>query len=132
MTNLDFMKVQLEEVVAEKIVSMIEAPLPVFTARDEALPTIKGKAIAVIRMRRAGKTTFLHQCRQALMAARSSFKSAPPWMIPKPSPAKSAPSKTLLPNSAKSSESSSPPRPAFLSQRFRRGSVSFLLGNGCL
>jgi hypothetical protein len=34
---------------------------PSFTRRDARLPAIPGKAHAVIGMRRAGKTTYLHQ-----------------------------------------------------------------------
>ncbi len=37
--------------------------MPVFTRRDARVPAISGKAVAVIGMRRAGKTTFLHQQR---------------------------------------------------------------------
>jgi predicted AAA+ superfamily ATPase len=46
---------------------MVESPLPVLTFSDVSLPSIKGKAIAVIGMRRAGKTSFLHQCRRSLI-----------------------------------------------------------------
>jgi hypothetical protein len=37
-------------------------PPPSFTRRDAYLPAIPGKAIAVVGMRRSGKTTFLWQC----------------------------------------------------------------------
>jgi len=60
------------QVITEKIAGAIEAPLPVLTPRDARLPDIKGKAFAVIGMRRAGKTSFLHQCRAARIAAGES------------------------------------------------------------
>ena len=63
MHNLDLMEVQLQQIIQEKILSSIEAPLPELTERDAELPPIQGKAVTVIGMRRAGKTSYLHQCR---------------------------------------------------------------------
>lgn len=61
---------QLEQVLREKILLAIQTPPPVgLTRRDTRVPAIKGKAFAVIGMRRAGKTSFLHQCRADLVAA---------------------------------------------------------------
>lgn len=57
------MGVQLSNVIRDKILTAIEAPLPELTRRDVELPSLQGKAIAIIGMRRAGKTSFLHQCR---------------------------------------------------------------------
>jgi len=57
------MGVQIPEIIQEKILTSIEAPLPVLTRRDKEFPAIQGKAITVIGMRRAGKTSYLHQCR---------------------------------------------------------------------
>lgn len=48
-------------VVQEKILASLETPLPNLTRRDARVPEIGGKAMAVIGMRRAGKTSFLHQ-----------------------------------------------------------------------
>lgn len=62
------MKANFEQVIREKILFAIEAQPPVLTRREAVLPTIKGKAIAVIGMRRAGKTSYLHQCRADLIA----------------------------------------------------------------
>lgn len=42
---------------------------PSYTRRDANLPTIPGKAIAVVGMRRSGKTTFLWQCLADRLAA---------------------------------------------------------------
>ncbi len=66
---MDFVKVQLDQIVQEKILASAEAPMPELTRRDAILPAIKGKAFAVIGMRRAGKTTYLNQCRADLIAA---------------------------------------------------------------
>ena len=63
------MEGQLSEIVREKILLAIEAPPPVFTRREASFPEISGKALAVIGMRRAGKTTFLHQVRADRLAA---------------------------------------------------------------
>jgi len=63
------MEGQLERVIKEKILAGAQTPLPVLTRREVALPCVQGKALAVIGMRRAGKTSFLHQCRADLIAA---------------------------------------------------------------
>lgn len=57
------MEVQFTNIIRDKILTAIEAPLPELTRRDIELPPIPGKAMTVIGMRRAGKTSFLHQCR---------------------------------------------------------------------
>ena len=67
--NLDLMEDQLKQIIQEKIISSIEAPLPDLTQRDVKLPPIQGKAITVIGMRRAGKTSYLHQCRASRIQA---------------------------------------------------------------
>ena len=60
----------IEQILREKILQSARTPPPAgLTRRDARLPGIKGKAFAVIGMRRAGKTTFLHQCRADLLAA---------------------------------------------------------------
>jgi len=58
----------IEETVTEKIALSLAGDPFSATARNTPIPTIKGKAIAVIGMRRAGKTTFLHQIRAYLIA----------------------------------------------------------------
>lgn len=63
------MKGQFSAIVQEKILAGLEAPLPTLTRRDVELPALAGKAVAVIGMRRAGKTSFLHQQRADLIAA---------------------------------------------------------------
>ena len=63
------MEGQLEQIIREKIITAIESLPPVLTRRDAVLPPIQGKALAVIGMRRAGKTSFLYQCRADLIAS---------------------------------------------------------------
>lgn len=55
------MEDQFRPVIRQKILDMQSAALPVLTRRDVWLPAVSGKALAVIGMRRAGKTSFLWQ-----------------------------------------------------------------------
>lgn len=57
----------LEQVLKEKILLGVEPYKKELTQRNISLPSIGQKAFAVIGMRRAGKTTFLHQCRNDFM-----------------------------------------------------------------
>lgn len=66
---MDFLKDQFRAVTQEKILAGLEAPLPSLTRRDVRVPGLAGKAVAVIGMRRAGKTSFLHQERADRIAA---------------------------------------------------------------
>ncbi len=52
---------QLKQVIHRKILDALAAPVPDFTRRDVHLPSVPGKAVAVIGMRRTGKTTLLWQ-----------------------------------------------------------------------
>ena len=55
---------------AERLADSLEAPLPEATPRRiRGTVSLPGKATAVIGMRRAGKTTFLHQVRGERLAA---------------------------------------------------------------
>ena len=63
------MEVQFKQVIQEKLASAVSLPMPDLTRRDASLAPLQGKAQAVIGMRRAGKTSFLHQCRGDLLAA---------------------------------------------------------------
>lgn len=49
------------KLIRQKIVDALAAPIPPLTRRDVRLPGVAGKAMAVIGMRRTGKTTFLWQ-----------------------------------------------------------------------
>lgn len=51
----------MRSLIRQKIVDSLAAPVPSFTRRDVRLPDVPGKAVAVIGMRRTGKTTFLWQ-----------------------------------------------------------------------
>lgn len=54
----------LHPVLADKLrIAMAPAPPQALTPRDARLPAVPGKIHAVIGMRRAGKTTYLHQLR---------------------------------------------------------------------
>lgn len=55
------MESQFRDVVRQKIADSLAAPLPVLTRRDVRLPKLPNKAVAVIGMRRSGKTSFLWQ-----------------------------------------------------------------------
>jgi len=46
----------------QKIIDSLASSPPAMTRRDAHLPSVPGKAFAVIGMRRSGKTTFLWQC----------------------------------------------------------------------
>lgn len=63
------MEDQIQQVIREKILTAVETLPVAMTRRDAAFPLIPGKALAVIGMRRAGKTTCLHQIRGDMMAA---------------------------------------------------------------
>ena len=68
---LDFMESQVSRVIQDKILTAIETPPPVLTRRDIHLPSIRDKAFAIVGMRRAGKTTYMHQLRADRLAAGS-------------------------------------------------------------
>ena len=51
----------MRELISGKILDSLTTPIPDFTKRDAYLPEIKGKAVAIIGMRRSGKTTFMWQ-----------------------------------------------------------------------
>jgi uncharacterized protein len=55
------MKSQIRQVIRQKIIDSQAAELSPLTRRDVWLPQVKGKATAVIGMRRAGKTSLLWQ-----------------------------------------------------------------------
>jgi predicted AAA+ superfamily ATPase len=63
------MEREMKQVVRQKITDALAAPVPAHTRRDVYVPAIKGKALAVIGMRRSGKTTFLWQCLADRLAA---------------------------------------------------------------
>lgn len=52
----------MRDLLRQKVIDSIAASPPPLTRRDVHLPAVRGKALAVIGMRRSGKTTFLWQC----------------------------------------------------------------------
>lgn len=60
---------QFIQVIRDKLIAGVETPPPALTRRDVTFPKLKGKALTVIGMRRAGKTTYLHQIRRDLLDA---------------------------------------------------------------
>ena len=63
------MEGQLRRLFRQKILDAEATPPPAFTRRDVHVPKIPGKAVAVIGMRRSGKTTFLWQILSERLAA---------------------------------------------------------------
>jgi len=63
------MERQFRPAVRELITDALASPVPLFTRRDVYVPGIRGKALAVVGMRRSGKTTFLWQCLADRLAA---------------------------------------------------------------
>jgi hypothetical protein len=63
------MEGQLANLVRQKILDAQAAPPPASTRRDTRVPHVAGKAVAVIGMRRSGKTTLLWQLLQERVAA---------------------------------------------------------------
>jgi predicted AAA+ superfamily ATPase len=55
------MDAQFREAIARKIRQAEAQPLPTLTRRDVYVPRVPGRAVAVLGMRRAGKTSFLWQ-----------------------------------------------------------------------
>ncbi len=51
----------MRQIIRQKIVDSLASEPPPLTRRDVRLPKVPGKAVAVIGMRRSGKTTFLWQ-----------------------------------------------------------------------
>jgi hypothetical protein len=59
----------MRDLIRQKIVDALASTPQPFTRRDVRVPAVPGKAIAVIGMRRSGKTTFLGQLRADRLAA---------------------------------------------------------------
>jgi hypothetical protein len=52
----------MHDLLRSKLAEAISAPGPSLTRRDIRLPRVPGKALAVVGVRRSGKTTYLWQC----------------------------------------------------------------------
>jgi predicted AAA+ superfamily ATPase len=62
-------KGEIQSTLKEKLADALAAPVPELTRREIRLPQVPGKAMAVIGMRRSGKSCFLWQCLGDLLAA---------------------------------------------------------------
>jgi predicted AAA+ superfamily ATPase len=62
-------KSEIRKTLIQKLNDALVAELPALTRREIRLPEVPGKAIAVIGMRRSGKTCFLSQCIADLLVA---------------------------------------------------------------
>lgn len=51
----------IRNTIRQKIIDSQAARLPEYTRRDIRIPNISGKAVAIIGMRRTGKSTFMRQ-----------------------------------------------------------------------
>ncbi len=69
------MKGEIRETLKEKLTQAVTAGVPKLTRREIRLPRVPGKALAVIGMRRSGKTCFLWQCLADLLASGSPRES---------------------------------------------------------
>jgi hypothetical protein len=63
------MKGEIQRTLTQKLNDALVAEIPRLTRREIRLPAVPGKALAVIGMRRSGKTCFLSQCMEDLLAA---------------------------------------------------------------
>lgn len=63
------MKGEIQTTLTQKLNDSLVAEIPTLTRREIRLPEVAGKALAVIGMRRSGKTCFLSQCMSDLLAA---------------------------------------------------------------
>ncbi|MCC5838978.1 MAG: ATP-binding protein [Opitutales bacterium] len=63
------MQGEIKRILQEKLASGLSASVPSLTRREIRLPQVPGKALAVVGMRRSGKTSFLWQCLSDLLDA---------------------------------------------------------------
>lgn len=71
----------MRDLVRRKIIDALDERVPDFARRDVHVPTTRNKAIAVIGMRRAGKTTFLWQILQSRLARGTGREGLLYWPI---------------------------------------------------
>ena len=62
-------KGEIHNILIQKLNDSLVAEIPRLTRREIRLPAVPGQALAVIGMRRSGKTCFLSQCMADLLAA---------------------------------------------------------------
>ena len=69
------MKSEIRKTLIQKLNDALVTEVPELTRREIRLPAVPGKAIAVIGMRRSGKTCFLSQCMADLLAEETPRES---------------------------------------------------------
>ena len=74
------MEDNLLRLLRQKLVDGITMPLPVLTRRDTWIPRVAGKVLAVIGMRRSGKTSLLWQELSDRLASPGMERSGLPWI----------------------------------------------------
>lgn len=67
----------MRDVLRMKLAEAITASIPEHTRRDVALPEVPGKALAIVGVRRSGKTTFLWQCLSERLASGTPREALP-------------------------------------------------------
>lgn len=72
---MSLLKGEIQNTLVQKLNDSLVAEIPRLTRREIRLPAVPGKALAVIGMRRSGKTCFLSQCMGDLLAAGESRES---------------------------------------------------------
>ncbi len=66
----------MRDVLRLKLTEALTTRVPTLTRRDVRLPEVKGKAVAVVGVRRSGKTSFLWQCLADRLAAGTPREAA--------------------------------------------------------
>lgn len=69
------MRRDIASILQEKLATAVTITPPVLTHREIHLPKVPGKAIAVVGMRRSGKTSFLWQCLSDLLSSGAKRES---------------------------------------------------------
>jgi len=70
----------LRSLLRQKLIDAVQRPLPQLTRRDTWIPRIPGKTLAVIGMRRSGKTSLLWQ-QVDLSCSISCCRVGLPWLL---------------------------------------------------
>ncbi len=79
------MPAALQQLLRQKLLDGVQQPLPRLTRRDTWIPRIPGKTLAVIGMRRSGKTSLLWQeLGERVAAGASLFRCVPISVMPPP------------------------------------------------
>jgi len=135
------MEGQLRDLIRQKIIDSLAAPVSPFTRRDIQLPGVKKKAVAVIGMRRTGKTELERNGSEITYVRIKEGTKSISWSgitIPMKSLFRFAQTRaTRLPASAKSEpfrkQQKNTRKPPFTSSTLSRDSqLSFHQGSTCI